>query len=103
MSDLDPTVHQPVRLRMMMVLSGVATADFDFLLKTLGLTRGNLSSHMAKLEQAKYVEIKKSFNGKIPHTEYSLTNEGRKALADYWQALDTIRGLADEHEETQGR
>ena len=93
MTDLDPTIHQPVRLRMLMLLSGVQTADFDFILKTLGITKGNLSSHMAKLEQARYVKIDKSFNGKIPYTEYSLSDEGHKALTEYWQALDTIRGL----------
>jgi DNA-binding MarR family transcriptional regulator len=93
MTDLDPYVHQPVRLRMLMLLSGVETADFDFILRTLGITKGNLSSHTGKLEQARHVEIKKSFNGKVPHTEYSVTAEGRKALAEYWQALDTIRGL----------
>jgi len=94
MAELDPYVHEPVRLRAMMVLSGVARADFDFLRTTLGLTKGNLSWHMAKLEQAGYVAIRKSFRGKIPHTEYSLTDAGRRALADYWAALYEIRRLA---------
>jgi len=95
MTELDPTIHQPARLRLMMVLSGVKTADFAFLLKTLGLTKGNLSAHTAKLEQAGYLNIRKGFDGKVPHTEYSLTGAGRKALAEYWQALDAIRDLAE--------
>jgi DNA-binding MarR family transcriptional regulator len=77
----------------MMVLSGVDLADFRFLLSTLALTKGNLSSHMDKLERAGYVEVHKGYNGKIPHTDYGLTKAGRKALAKYWTALDKIRAL----------
>ena len=95
MSELDATVHQPVRLRMLMVLSGVALADFDFVLNTLGLTKGNLSSHMARLEDAGYVKVTKTFRGKLPHTSYSMTARGKKALAKYWEALDEIRALAE--------
>ena len=95
MSELDATIHQPVRLRMLMVLSGVVSADFDFMLNTLGLTKGNLSSHMAKLEDAGYVKVTKTFRGKLPHTSYSMTARGRRALAKYWEALDEIRGLAE--------
>lgn len=95
MSELDAAVHQPVRLRMMMVLSGVASVDFEFLLNTLGLTKGNLSSHMAKLEDAGYVRVTKTFRGKLPHTSYAMTAKGKKALAKYWEALDEIRALAE--------
>jgi DNA-binding transcriptional ArsR family regulator len=95
MSELDATIHQPVRLRMLMVLSGLVSADFDFMLNTLGLTKGNLSSHMAKLEDAGYVKVTKTFRGKLPHTSYSMTARGRRALAKYWEALDEIRGLAE--------
>lgn len=94
MAELDPYVHEPVRLRAMIVLLGVATAEFDFFRTTLDLTKGNLSWHMAKLEQAGYVEIPKTFRGKIPHAEYSLTDAGRRALAGHWEALDEIRRLA---------
>jgi predicted ArsR family transcriptional regulator len=94
MSELDATVHQPVRLRILMVLSGVASADFDFMLNTLGLTNGNLSSHMARLEDAGYVKVTKTFRGKLPHTSYSMTAKGKQALAGYWEALDEIRALA---------
>jgi DNA-binding transcriptional ArsR family regulator len=95
MSELDPHIHQPTRLRILMLLSGVAVADFTFLLNTLGLTKGNLSSHMSRLEPAGYVEVTKSFNGKVPNTAYSLTREGRSSLDGYWRAIDDIRHGAD--------
>jgi DNA-binding MarR family transcriptional regulator len=75
----------------MAILSGVDRADFKFMLWTLGLSKGNLASHADKLERAGYVEVQKSFNGKMPHTEYRLTDAGRTALASYWAALDVIR------------
>ena len=95
MTDLDRVIHEPARLRIMMILSGVDLADFAFLLSTLGLTRGNLSSHMDRLERTGYVKVCKSFNGKIPHTDYQLTALGQKALGDYWAAVDQIRGVSD--------
>jgi len=91
MTDLDPHVHQPTRLRLLMLLSGVESADFNFLLTALGLSKGNLSSHMSRLEQAGYVEVAKGFDGKIPRTSYRLTRRGRSSLDEYWQAIDAIR------------
>jgi DNA-binding transcriptional ArsR family regulator len=91
MTELDRIIHEPVRLRIMAVLSGVDRADFKFLLSTLGLSKGNLASHVDKLERAGYVEVHKSFQGKMPHTEYRLTATGRSALEGYWTALDAIR------------
>lgn len=93
MTKLDPRIHQPTRLRIMMVLSGVESADFRFLRSALGLTEGNLSAHTMKLEQGKYLEISKTFEGKTPNTTYRLTQLGRERLAEYWRALDEIRGL----------
>jgi DNA-binding transcriptional ArsR family regulator len=95
MAELDPHIHQPTRLRILMLLSGVDVADFAFLLNTLGLTKGNLSSHMSRLEEAGYVEVTKSFNGKVPNTAYSLTRNGRSSLDEYWRAIDDIRHGAD--------
>ena len=89
----DKIVHEPARLRVMMILSGIEQADFNFLLTTLSLTRGNLSRHMEKLESAGYLKVKKSFKGKIPNTSYQLTQEGTKALAQYWENLDAVRRL----------
>ncbi|MBN1588067.1 MAG: transcriptional regulator [Pirellulales bacterium] len=96
MTDIDRTIHEPVRLRILAILSGVDLADFKFFVTTLGLSKGNLSSHMDKLEQAGYVEVQKGFNGKIPRTAYRMTDAGRKALADYWIALDQIRTACTE-------
>ena len=91
MSDLDRAIHEPARLRIMSILAGVADADFTFLLNALGLTRGNLSCHIDRLERAGYVEVIKGFNGKIPHTKYRMTKPGRRALETYWAELDAIR------------
>ncbi len=99
MSDLDRVIHEPARLRILTLLAGVDAADFSFLLSTLGLTKGNLSSHMDKLEKAGYVKIEKSFNGRIPHTEFRVTPEGRNALTAYWNDLDDIRSM---HDRTNG-
>ena len=93
MNELDRTIHEPARLRILMILSGVDVADFNFFLETLGLTKGNLSSHMDKLEKAGYVEVIKSFQGKMPHTDFRLTDAGRAALTAYWAELDAIRKM----------
>ncbi len=91
MTDLDRVIHEPARLRIATILSGVDQADFNFLLSVLGLSRGNLSSHIDRQEQGGYVEVHKSFNGKIPHTDYRLTPKGKEALDRYWAELDRIR------------
>jgi DNA-binding MarR family transcriptional regulator len=61
----------------------VEDADFLFLLRESGLTRGNLSSHLAKLEEAGYVVVTKGYQGKVPHTDYRLTDDGRAAFRSY--------------------
>ena len=91
--EFDKIIHEPARLRIMMILAGLEQADFNFLLKTLSLTRGNMSRHVEKLESAGYLKVKKSFKGKVPNTSYQLTQKGSKALAQYWENLDTIRQL----------
>ena len=78
----------------MMLLSGVKSADFNFLRGTLSLTNGNLSSHMNQLEQAGYVAVTKTFEGKTPRTTYGLTRLGKSRLAEYWQVIDEIRSTA---------
>ena len=89
--EVDRLIHEPARLRIMSILQGVDEVDFNFLLTALGLSKGNLSCHVDRLEQAGYVKVLKGFNGKIPHTRYRMTKTGRKALETYWQALDAIR------------
>ena len=95
MSELDRTIHEPIRLRIMCLLAGVDSADFKFLLTALGASTGNLSSHMDKLEQAKYVKVDKGFNGKFPRTLYRLTRTGRLALEQHWKDLDDIRRTSE--------
>ena len=91
--EIDKVIHEPARLRIMMILTGIEQADFNFLLTTVSLTRGNLSRHIEKLESAGYLKVKKSFKGKMPNTNYQLTQKGSKALAQYWENLDAVRQL----------
>ncbi|MFC1763293.1 winged helix-turn-helix domain-containing protein [Planctomycetota bacterium] len=91
--NFDKIVHEPARLKIMMLLNGIAQADFNFLLTTLSLTRGNLSRHIDKLESAGYLKVEKSFKGKVPNTSYQLTEQGSQALTLYWDNLDEIRKL----------
>jgi len=88
---MNPVVHEPARLLIMSILSGVEIADFSALLQTTMLTKGNLSSHLSRLERAGYIEVIKSFRAKIPHTDYRLSPEGQDALGKYWQELDEIK------------
>ena len=92
--EIDRIIHEPARLRIMMILAGIEQADFNFLLRTLKLTRGNLSRHVEKLESAGYLNIKKTFKDKMPNTNYQLTQKGSEALAQYWETLDAVRRLA---------
>lgn len=88
---LDRVVHEPVRLALLSLLAGAGEAEFKFLESALGLSKGNLSSHAGKLEDAGYIEVRKVFRGKLPVTSYRITDAGRAALGGYWAAL---RGAA---------
>ena len=85
--DLDRVIHEPARLAILMVLSGAEWVEFKLLEELTRLTKGNLSSHLAKLEDAGYVAIHKGYRGKVPLTTASLTDPGRKALAKHWERL----------------
>lgn len=84
---LDRLVHEPARLKILAYLYVVKSADFVFLLSRTGLTWGNLSSHMSKLEEAGYIEVEKEIKDKRPHTMLSLTEEGRAAFEGYRQDM----------------
>ncbi len=88
--DPERLIHEPNRLAILVVLSAVEEADFLFLTEQTGLTKGNLSSHTAKLEAAEYVEIEKGFVGKIPRTIYRITEAGSDALRRYKAHMATI-------------
>ena len=95
-NEIDRTVHEPARLMILAVLQAVHSADFTFLLAQTRLTRGNLSSHLSKLEKAGYVEIQKGFIDRIPHTQLSLTPEGREAYHRYRRQLRQVVALLGE-------
>jgi DNA-binding MarR family transcriptional regulator len=92
---LDRLVHEPGRLAILTVLSSVTDADFLFLQRTTGLTKGNLSSHLTKLEDAGLVKIDKRFIGKKPNTNVALTATGKRRIAEHWEQLEQLRHLAD--------
>ena len=81
--DIDKVIHEPARLMIMANLFVVERADFTFLMNQTGLTWGNLSSHLAKLEEAGYVAAEKSFVNKRPYTLLNLTENGRIAFQTY--------------------
>jgi len=80
---LDRVIHEPARLMIVVTLLGVEEADFLYLQRECGLTQGNLSSHLAKLEEAGYVAIEKTFKGKFPMTICRLTQAGEAAFQEY--------------------
>lgn len=90
---IDPLIHAPARLLIVKQLSVVDAADATFLLNRTGLTWGNLSTHLSKLEAAGYVEVEKTFHGKKPCTMVRLTDQGRAAFAQYRETMR--RTLAD--------
>lgn len=90
--EFDRLVHEPARLVLMANLSVVEEADFVFLSKQTGLTAGNISSHMAKLEEAGYVEVTKEFVGRKPRTIYKLTATGREAFDRHRARLTEVLG-----------
>ena len=86
-TELDRLIHEPARLLIVTILASLASADFLFLQRETGLTKGNLSAHLSKLEEAGYVKIEKTFKGKLPLTICKLTAAGKKALAQYRQQM----------------
>ena len=91
LASFDRLIHEPARLAILTALSACDKADFVFLRNLTGLTKGNLSSHLMKLEQADLVAIEKTFEGKQPITYVSLTGEGRDLLKAYWKRFDRVR------------
>lgn len=80
---IDPVIHAPARLQIVMQLFVLEAADATFLQNRTGLTWGNLSSHLTKLEKAGYLSVEKTFKGKKPWTMVRLTEEGRRAFQAY--------------------
>ena len=91
---LDRLIHEPGRLAILTVLAAVKAADFVFLQRTTGLTKGNLSSHLTKLEEAGLVQIEKRFVRKKPNTNVSLTPLGKERITRHWEQLERLRNLS---------
>jgi DNA-binding MarR family transcriptional regulator len=88
--NIDKIIHEPARLLLMAHLFVVESADFLFLQRQTGLTWGNISSHLRKLENAGYVSVQKAFIDKKPHTTLKLTDEGRKAFKEYRKNMKQV-------------
>jgi len=89
-ADIDRLVHEPARLMLMAVLYVIDSADFTFLMNQTGMSWGNLSAHMSKLEEAGYLTVEKSFKGKRPNTMLRLTPQGRTAFQTYRQTMKQV-------------
>ena len=87
LADIDRLVHEPARLAVMAVLYVLESADFTFIMNQTGLTWGNLSAHLSKLEEAGYILVEKSFKGKRPNTMLQLTPQGRQAFQMYLKTM----------------
>jgi DNA-binding MarR family transcriptional regulator len=87
---IDRLIHEPARLVIVTILNAVESADFLYLQREAGLTKGNLSAHLSKLEEAGYVSVEKTYKGKIPLTVCRLTAAGRAAFKGYRKQLQAF-------------
>ncbi|HWD00066.1 MAG TPA: transcriptional regulator [Candidatus Sulfopaludibacter sp.] len=86
-SELDRVIHEPGRLMLVALLSAVEQSDFVYLQHETGMNKGTLSSHISRLEEAGYVEVSKTFRGKVPQTLLRLTKAGRTAFEQYRRSV----------------
>ena len=101
--DLDRLIHERMRLGIVSALAANQSLTFNELKKLLKTTDGNLSVHARKLEEAKYIDCVKSFEGRMPRTEYSLTATGRKALNKYLDHMEALIGAMRPHDSQSGQ
>lgn len=97
---LDSIIHAPTRLAILSILINVENANFTFLKESIGTTDGNLSTHLTKLEEAGYIKIKKTFQGKKPQTICAITKKGRSSFETYFGQLEQI--VQQQKEKTSG-
>ena len=95
LTDINRLIHEPARLMIISLLYVVESADFVWIKGQTGLTDGNLSSHLSKLESAGYVIVEKRFKNKKPNTLLKLSNGGREAFEEYRKKLTQILGSKD--------
>lgn len=94
--DIDPVIHERVRLAIMSALAVAPEMSFKEIKSMLGLSDGNLSAHATSLQRAGYIEIAKTFKGRRPHTTLRLTHLGQKAFRGY---IETLRKIIDKKNE----
>jgi len=95
LANLDKLIHEPARLAILAALSACDSADFTALRRLTGLSDGNLSVQLAKLDEAKLVSMQKQFVGKKPNTRVKITKKGLAALQRYWEQLNAIKQNAE--------
>ncbi len=94
LAEIDRMIHEPARLAILTALSACKSADFLFLQRLIGLTAGNLSSHLSRLEEAGLVWVVKEILEKRSHTRVGLTSAGRQAIDRHWRQLEGLRARA---------
>jgi DNA-binding transcriptional ArsR family regulator len=87
LAEVNRIIHEPARLMILSYLEAVDSADYVFLMRVSGLTWGNLSSHMTKLEEAGYIAVEKQFVNKKPHSMAMITTQGKQALKEYRRVM----------------
>ncbi len=95
LSEVDRLVHEPARLVVMASLYVVESGDYTFLMRQSGLTWGNLSGHLSKLEEAGYIQIEKTYRGKRPYTLVRLSDRGRVVFKNYVAQMKNVFGNLD--------
>ena len=88
---LDRVIHEPGRLMIVALLAGVEECDFGFMMRQTEMSKGNLSCHLSRLEKAGYIEIEKTYRGKVPLTLLRLMPAGQAAFEKYLHDLDSMR------------
>ena len=94
MSALDRIIHEPARLSILTALSACRACDFVFLQSLVGISKGNLSNHLQKLEEHGLVELEKGFKGRFPQTTIRLSSKGRTSIERHWRRLKELRAAA---------
>lgn len=95
LAGLDRLIHEPARLAILTALSQAESVDFLFLQRLTGLTSGNLSSHLSKLEEGGLISVQKKFVGKTPKTTIRLLRKGREAVTAHWRMLEELKQEID--------
>lgn len=93
MQELDPLLHNQLRLAIMALLAQKESVTFPYIVEKTGASRGNVSVQLTNLEEAGYIEIQKRFVGKKPHTSASITTSGLQAMQEYTEALKSYLDL----------